>query len=205
MILGLTALSVVPSASAAAPPSVPWTWGSNSFGELGNGTTVANRTPGAVALTDIIDIHGGREHVAALKSNGTVWVWGSSKEGQLGQGNTTNRSVPTQVALLTRTFVAVETGHNHTLALRNDGRVFAFGLNADGQSVIGRPPSRRSPVQVSGLTDAVAIAAGRNMSYAIRADGTVVAWGRNVEGQIGDGTTTRRHVACARGDAHEHC
>ena len=63
------------------------------FGQLGNGTTQARRTPGPVTgLDDVVDLHGGREHVAALRDDGTVWVWGSNQQGQLGLGGSTNRS-----------------------------------------------------------------------------------------------------------------
>jgi alpha-tubulin suppressor-like RCC1 family protein len=192
MAAGVPLLVVGAPAEAAAPPSAPWTWGGNSFGELGNGTTVANLNPAAVSgLTDVVDIHGGREHVVALKSDGTVWVWGSNAQGQLGLGTSANVSVPTRVTSLSG-IAAVETGHNHSMALTSTGQVWTWGLNTDGQLGDGTTTLRRSPVRVSGLTDAVAIAAGRDMSYAIRADGTVVGWGRNAEGGLGDGTTTRR-------------
>ena len=177
--------------SAATPPSTPWTWGANSFGQLGDGSTTARGTPSAVGLTGTTDIHGGREHVAALREDGTVWVWGSNVEGQLGLGTTANVTTPTRVPGISGA-VAVETGHNHSLALLADGTVWTWGLNADGQLGDGTTTLRRSPVPVTGLTDAVAIAAGRNMSYALRANGQVVGWGRNAEGQLGDGTTTRR-------------
>ena len=75
--------------------------------------------------------------------------------------------------------VAVETGHNFSLALTADGDVWSWGLNSDGQLGDGTTTMRRAPVRVTGLDDAIAIAAGRDMSYAIRADRTVVAWGRN--------------------------
>jgi Regulator of chromosome condensation (RCC1) repeat len=68
LVAALLALTSIPAATAATPPSVPWTWGSNSFGELGDGTTTPRTTPRAVALTSVIDIHGGREHVAALRT-----------------------------------------------------------------------------------------------------------------------------------------
>jgi len=180
------------AAAVVAPGGVPWTWGGNSFGELGNGTTQANRVPGPVAgLSDVIDLHGGREHVIALRSDHTVWVWGSNGEGQLGLGGTANRSTPIQVPGLANV-QAVETGHNLSLALMGDGTVRTWGLNADGQLGDGSTTLRRTPVTVVGLNNATAIAAGRNMSYALRADGTVVGWGRNDEGQLGDGTITRR-------------
>ncbi len=189
---GSTVVTADTTAVAAAAPGTPWTWGGNGFGQLGDGTTQSRRSPGPVSgLTDVVDLHGGREHVAALRADGTVWTWGSNKEGQLGTGGTADRTTPTRVTGLP-TATAVETGHNLSLALIDDGTVRTWGLNADGQLGDGTTTLRRTPVTVSGLTTATAIAAGRNMSYAVRADGTVVGWGRHDEGQLGDGTTTRR-------------
>lgn len=175
----------------AAPPSTPWSWGGNSYGELGTGGTASRLTPAAVGLDNVIDLHGGREHVVALRADGTVWTWGSNQHGQLGNGQTANRSTPGQVAGLAN-IVAVETGHNHSMALGADGSVWSWGYNADGQLGDGTTTLRRTPVRVSGVSDAIAIVAGRDMAYAIRANHTVVGWGRNDEGQVGDGTTVRR-------------
>jgi alpha-tubulin suppressor-like RCC1 family protein len=179
-------------ASAATTPGTPWTWGENTYGQLGDGSTTTRLSAAKVnGLTDVTDLHGGREHVVALRSDGTVWVWGSNVEGQLGLGTTSNVSVPTRVPSLSGV-VAVETGHNYTMALKSDGTVWASGLNSDGQLGDGTTTLRRTPVKVAGVTDAVAIAGGRDMSYAIRANGQLVGWGRNDEGQLGDGTLTRR-------------
>ncbi len=196
-LLGLVApgpaeAQVSVATAVVSPGGVPWTWGGNGFGQLGTGTTQARLAPGPVTgLEDVVDLHGGREHVAALRDDGTVWVWGSNQQGQLGLGGTSNRGTPTQVPGLTGV-TAVETGHNLSLALMADGTVRTWGLNADGQLGDGTTTLRRTPVSVVGLSDAVAIAAGRNMSYALRSDGTVVGWGRNDEGQLGDGTVVRR-------------
>ncbi len=180
-----------PLAGAAAVAGTPWTWGANSYGELGTGGTASRLAAAAVGLGDVVDLHGGREHVVALRSDGSVWTWGSNQHGQLGVGGSANRSTPVQVPGLSA-MVAVETGHNHSMALGADGSVWSWGYNADGQLGDGTTTLRRTPVRVAGLSDAVAIAGGRDMAYAIRADGTVVGWGRNDEGQLGDGTTTRR-------------
>ena len=191
--LAVVSVSLAPAAEAASPPGTPWTFGGNGFGQLGNGTTTARRTPGPVnGLNGVIDIHGGREHVVALKSDGTVWTWGSNVEGQQGRGTTANTLSPTRVTSLGTDNVAVETGHNHTVVLKNNGTVWTFGLNSDGQLGDGTLTTRRTPVQVNGISDAVAIAAGRDMTYAIRSNGQLWGWGRNAEGEMGDGTTTRR-------------
>ncbi|MDX6299860.1 MAG: hypothetical protein QOF53_1074 [Nocardioidaceae bacterium] len=184
------------AASAATAPGVVYTWGSNSFGQLGNGSTATTPSaPAAVAgLSDVVDVDGGREHIAALTATGMVYTWGSNVEGQLGLGDSANRSIPTQVTVPcgASAVVDVATGHNSTLALCGSGAVWAWGLNSDGQLGDGTRTLRRSPVQVKGITDAVAIAAGRDMSYAIKADGTALAWGDNAFGELGDGTTTDR-------------
>jgi len=93
--------------------------------------------------------------------------------------------------------VAVAAGGNHSLALRADGTVVAWGENNDalgnfaGQSVV--------PAE---LTNAVAIAAGEYHSLALRADGTVVAWGDNSEGQTILPAGLSDVVAVSGGGAH---
>ncbi len=83
-------------------------------------------------------------------------------------------------------------GEQHTLALKSDGTVYAWGGNADGQLGDGSTASRLTPVAVSGLSDVVTIAAGKSHSLAVKADGTVWAWGNNGLNQLGDGTSTSR-------------
>ncbi len=190
--LVVAGLSAVPAAQAATEPGTPYTWGGNSFGQLGNGTTAARLTPGPVPdLSDVIDLHAGREHVIALTSGRTVRTWGSNAKGQLGLGGGANRTTPALVPGLSG-IAAVSTGHYHSMALATDGRIWVWGLNASGQLGDGTRTTRTSPVLVSGIDDAVAIAAGRDMSYAVREGGTVWAWGLNGDGQLGDGTTIDR-------------
>jgi alpha-tubulin suppressor-like RCC1 family protein len=111
--------------AAAATPGTPWTWGSNSFGELGDGTNANHFTAAPVtgfAAADAVELHGGREHVVALRTDGTVWTWGSSQHGQLGSGGTANRSTPGVVTGLAGV-ARVAAGHYHSMALLGDGTV----------------------------------------------------------------------------------
>ena len=87
---------------------------------------------------------------------------------------------------------AVSAGGFQSLAVRSDGTVWAWGANGSGELGDGTTTDRRTPVQVSGLTDAVAVSGGGYFSLALRSDGTVWAWGYNHDGQLGDGTTTTR-------------
>jgi alpha-tubulin suppressor-like RCC1 family protein len=88
--------------------------------------------------------------------------------------------------------VAVAAGASHSLALRADGTVWAFGRNANGALGDGTTTDRTTPVPVVGLSGVVAIAAGNETSYALQADGAgaglVWAWGRNTYSQLGDGS-----------------
>src|SRR5205823_2397776 len=86
-------------------------------------------------------------------------------------------------------------GAHHVLALRDDGSVWSWGLNAYGEVGDGTTNDRTSAGQVGGLgagSDVVALAAGAYHSLVARSDGSVLAWGENGEGQLGDGTYTNR-------------
>ena len=130
--------------------------------------------------------------------------------GQLGDGTTTDRSTPVQVSGLTN-IAAIAGGGNDTIALKNDGTVWAWGWNYFGQLGDGTTTDRSTPVQVWGHV--VAIAGGSEHTIALKDDGTVWAWGGNGFGQLGDGTTTDRStpiqvtgltnvVAIAGGEEH---
>ncbi|WFE66190.1 hypothetical protein [Micromonospora sp. WMMD714] len=107
---------------------------------------------------------------------------------------------------------AVAAGYWHSLALRSDGTVVAWGANVGGVLGDGTTVSRSTPVRVCAvgqtapctrfLTDVVAVRAGDFHSLALLRDRTVVSWGSNTESQLGDGTTINRTVpvrVCAVG------
>jgi len=139
----------------------------------------------------------GGAHTVALKSDGTVWAWGWNQYGQLGDGTSSNRSNPVQVKDSEGTAFtgvsAIAAGGSHTVALKSDGTVWAWGLDEFGQ--LGTGFDSNTPVQVKGsggigfLTGVSAVAAGGEYTVALKSDGTVCAWGSNGSGQLGDGTT----------------
>jgi alpha-tubulin suppressor-like RCC1 family protein len=189
------------------------TWGGNSFGQMGNGTTfhgtegsgsfVPQIVPG---LTGVVSIAAGGADDAALLSNGTVVAWGENKQGQLGDGTTVEKTVPTPVSGLSGVKAIALGGISslggHMLALLGDGTVRAIGGNPSGQLGDGTTTNRSSPVVVRGLSGVTAIAASVSHSMARLQNGTVVTWGNNAYGELGTGvgpeTCGSERVACGR-------
>jgi len=168
-----------------------WAWGWGYYGQLGNGNfyTTGNQgvaTPVQVSgLTTVTALAGGGGHSLALKSDGTVWAWGIGDYGQLGDGNYYPSGVATPVQVIGLTGVAaIACGGHHSLALKTDGTIWAWGAGGNGQLGDGNfhPGVVATPVQVSGVTGAVAIAAGFSYSLALKPDGAVWAWGNGALG-----------------------
>lgn len=163
-----------------------WTWGDNTFGQLGYGTADANRhanpqrvvgLPGGIA-----HVAGGRDSTYAVTATGEVWAWGSSQYGQVGNG-TVGTNVRTPAMVLTGVKL-VESGADHTIAVQTDGDVYTWGRNRFGQLGVSGTQNRSRPVQVTiAATDKVFV--GRDHNIAIATDGRVFTWGRNDGGQLG--------------------
>jgi alpha-tubulin suppressor-like RCC1 family protein len=133
-----------PAASVAAGDSYSlvllsdgtvWSFGDNSYGQLGTGSIEGNSTTPqrVVGLSGVTQIAAGYTHALAVKADGTVWSWGRGWEGQLGNGIENNEGSPGQILGQSGSFIQVAGGQYHSLVLRNDGVVFAFGANWSGQ------------------------------------------------------------------------
>jgi RHS repeat-associated protein len=168
-----------------------WAWGYNAYGQLGNGTTSNSTKPVQVSgLSGATGIAAGNYHSLVLKADGTVWDWGLNNAGQLGNGTATGSTKPVQVSNLSGV-VAVAAGGmpgyaGHSLALKGDGTVWAWGYNKHGQLGNGSTAASTVPVQVKNLSAVIAIAANGDNSYALKSDGTVWAWGDAGYGQLGN-------------------
>ncbi|MFZ4858969.1 MAG: C13 family peptidase [Desulfuromonadaceae bacterium] len=189
-VSGLTGVIAVAAGSAHTvalkSDGTVWTWGYNGYGQLGNGTTVNSSTPVQVSgLTEITAIAAGSGNTIALKNDGTVWTWGDNYYGQLGNGTAIQTggqsgvSTPQQVVGLGEV-VAITTGMRHSVVLKNDGTVWAWGYNVNGFLGDGTTiPYRTTPVQVLGLGGVTAISAGDLYSAVVKNNDTVWIWGHN--------------------------
>src|SRR5204863_462718 len=130
-------------------------------------------------LNGVSAVAAGFAHSMALKSDGTVWAWGFNHYGQLGPGAGSGSSnanpTPQQVSGLSGV-IAIAAGCNHSLALKSDGTVWAWGYNVYGQlgnsANNGTDNPNPTPTLVSGLSGVIAIAGGGNHSLALKSDGT---------------------------------
>ncbi|MFH9728506.1 RCC1 domain-containing protein [Streptomyces sp. NPDC017254] len=165
-------------------------WGGNSNGQLGNGTTTAQAFPGTVAgLSGVSQVAAG-VHFAFAVRGGRLLSWGDNAFGQLGNGATESTATTRPVAVQSLNRVKdVVAGCYHAAALREDGTVWTWGRNTDGQLGIGSTTDQNTPKKVPGLVDAVAVAIGCYHTVALTADGTVKAWGRGAYGQLGNDST----------------
>lgn len=170
------------------------TCGGNSYGQLGDGTTIDKSTPVQInGLTNITAVAGGGYYSLFLKSNGTVWACGYNNKGQLGDGTNIDKSTPVQVIpTWIGNIVAVASGYDHSLFVKFDGTVWSCGNNNSGQLGDGTMSSKSNAVQVNGLTNIIAVDCGANHSIFLKNDGTVWACGNNNMGQLGDGTTINK-------------
>ena len=184
-----------------------YAWGLNSSGQLGDGTTTQRTTPvkvGKPTGLTYVQVSAGWQHSLALSSAGNAYAWGLNSDGQLGDGTKTDRTTPVKVRKPTNapadfTYVQVNGGGDHSLAMGSDGYAYAWGYNNYGQlgnksySNSTVPVRVRNPAKTNDTSkglQAAQIIAGFNHSLALGSDGYTYAWGWNNYGQLGN-TTTR--------------
>ena len=205
-------------ALALASDGTVYSWGFNSWGQLGNGTSgTANNASAPVAVKTagtpmegktIVQVAAGATHSLALATDGTIYAWGKNEYGQLGNDSTTNSPVPVAVKTAGtpmdgKTIIQIHAGYEHSLALASDGTVYAWGRNNSGQLGKNDATDAHIPAAVQTLGTPMAgkvivqLAAGNSQSMALASDGTVYTWGWNQYGQLGNGTTTNSRIPVA--------
>ena len=143
------------------------------------------------------DFAAGDMHLLLLKNGSPgareLWAWGGNEYGMLGNGTagpSAGSSVPIRIG--SALWKSVGAGYGHSLAVKSDGTLWAWGLNDYGQLGKGDNVNRNVPTQVGAATDWVSVFCGSNNSYAVNASGELYAWGYNDFGQLGLGTKTTR-------------
>ncbi|MFD7395891.1 RCC1-like domain-containing protein [Streptomyces virginiae] len=165
-------------------------WGHNSSGQLGNGGNTNQTVPTTVPrLTNIKSVAAGGKHGLALDTSGQVYSWGDNAYGQLGNNRTgDSRTVPDRVQGMPKV-KQISAGCDFSLALLENGKVYAWGRNIHGQLGNGSRTTSSVPRQVQGLENVVEVDAGCHHALALTAEDTVKSWGYNLYGQLGNSST----------------
>ncbi|MDR0591421.1 MAG: IPT/TIG domain-containing protein, partial [Candidatus Nomurabacteria bacterium] len=198
-----------------------YTWGSNNFGQLGDGTMIDSFSPievntAALAGKTIVDIAAGLAGSFAVTSDGSVFAWGSNCYGELGLGTLARFLRPTLVQgdLAGKNIIQVSTGEITTMAIDSNGAMYAWGDNTYGQFGNGSTAASNIPILISPVGDI----AGKTIKYigtnsdvngygpssptigstcAIASDDKVYCWGDGTGGQLGNGSTSSSLVPVA--------
>ena len=209
------------------PDGTVWTWGNNNYGQLGN---EKNENVNQATLTQVVGINGegylenikqisaGRYSLVALTNDGKVVTWGYNGYGQLGKGTTGNSSFPVYVVDEQGTPIEnikqISAGANHMLALKENGEVYAWGLNSSGQLGISVSSTTSSndaykkiyavsvltsveqgeTTEYVNLSNVKQISAGADFSVVLTNDGEVYTFGISNYGQLGYGKTANSNV-----------
>jgi len=173
-----------------------WAWGSNNYGQLGDGTNTARSTPRQIGSdSNWSAVSCGNNHTVSLKSDVTIWSWGNNWYAQLGlgdSGSTTNRNSPTQIGS-DSDWEKISAGGFHTIVLKTNQTIWVWGRNYSGQLGLGDTDvDRNTPTQIGTESDWNTVTAGSNHSTALKSNRTVWVWGYNGQGQLGVGDTIDR-------------
>jgi alpha-tubulin suppressor-like RCC1 family protein len=199
--------SVIRNQSGAA-----YMFGANTYGQLGDSTLVNKSSPvPVVGGYSFVQVATGGGHCIGIESDGRAYAWGLNRTndlfpigtGQLGDNSILDKSSPVLV-VGGHSFIQVAAGTRHSLALKADGSVYAWGQNTNSQLGNNDPTSasKSSPVPVSGSHAFIQVAAGGNHSLALKADGSVYTWGYNSNGQLGDNSIVSKSTPVLVSGSH---
>jgi uncharacterized repeat protein (TIGR02543 family) len=170
-------------------------WGDNSNGQLGNGTTVDQKSPIDITsyfnlyeFETIVKVDSGFHWVIVVTSLGRVFTWGNNQYGQLGNGNTVQQTSPVEItanfALIgEEKIVSVAGGMYSAYAITSTGRLFAWGRNGDSQIGDGTMVDRRTPKDITSYFNLAAeetiseIHTGNRSALAMTSLGRIFTWG----------------------------
>ncbi len=186
-------------------------WGNNTNGQLGDGTTTSSLTPvsvyayGVLAGQVVEKISAGGFHNLVACSDGTLVAFGMNTYGQLGNGGNTDSSMPVAVTLTGilngKTVTALQAANAHSMALCSDGSIASWGSGSNG--ILGNGGTTKSNVPVavtaSGLASGekfIALANGSSASHSMALKAVPLSSGSTLASlELSSGTLSPTFVA----------
>ncbi|XP_034033558.1 RCC1 and BTB domain-containing protein 1-like [Thalassophryne amazonica] len=176
-------------------------WGHNGYSQLGIGTTNQGLCPVLVTSNlqnkKVSAVACGSHHSVALTVDGEVFAWGYNNCGQIGSGSTANQPCPRHVScsLQGKTVTSITCGQSSSVALVDNGEVYGWGYNGNGQLGVGNNGNQLTPCRVTELQDICIqqIVSGYGHCLALTDEGLLYAWGANTYGQLGTGAKSNHH------------
>ena len=165
-------------------------WGYNSYNQVGTGGTFNVSIP-----TKILDIPKVNEFIfngysgIVLGTDGCVYSWGKNPYGETGNGSTSRIATPQKLNVLGDTVTKIFNGNNSMYALKDNGEVYAWGINTSGQLGIGTIDTVTPPTIIDSILDIILVEKIGDTVFATDSQGIIYGWGNNDYGQLGDGTT----------------
>ena len=164
-----------------------WTCGSNSYGQLGDGTTTKRETPYKL-MDDVVSVSAGYGITAFVRKDGTLWTCGKNDYGQLGDNTKNNRLCPVKVM---DNVSSVSASIDYMLVVRNDKTLWACGCNSSGQLCDGTTKDKTKLTYIMDNVESVITSHGGLglCSFIIKTDGSLWSCGYNEGGMLGNGTS----------------
>ena len=175
-------------------------WGSNQYGQTGNGTTEKQLTPVKV-LHDVKSVSSCHGSVSAVTKNGDLYCWGNNGAGQVGNGTFGNQLTPVKVLSDVKSvsfFNSPDQGLSlitTVSAITENGNLYCWGNNAFGQVGNGTFGNQATPVRV--LSDVISVSYSSSDSATVSAiteNGDLYCWGYNGCGAVGNGSSTKEQA-----------
>lgn len=153
--------------------------GYNQEGQLGLGDYTDRNVPTLIiGLSNIVQIIASSTHSLALNTEGRVYSFGANYNGQLGIGLNYNgqTNIPMLIPYL-QGIIQISSKGNYSLALSNEGKVYAFGKNNFGQLGLGDYIDKYYPIPIPKFDNIVQISAGMNGSFMVNDEKRVYSFG----------------------------
>lgn len=188
-----------------------WSWGSNEYGQIGNGTA-QNKIISPIKITNnntfngnkIVDVSLSVSHTLFIDTEEKLWSSGRNNSGQLGTGNNQNYLSPINIAntnFNNKGLVNIRCGVNYSMAIDQDGSLWVWGANEHGQLGDSTTASLNLPKNISVAPQnrfngnpIVNVSCGFKNTFTIDKLNNLWSWGDNEYGQLGDNTVVSKIV-----------